>query len=239
VTPIADMIEKMLAAKDPAEAIVAAVRAIESVTQALRVTPPSRDASRPVTVLSDSPAAIRARRARAKRKQNQAQAKANDIASASHERRDGERDAKRDASQSAPTFLSSFSEEVLSDEDRKQGSKRSENTRARGQRMVTGAILTDEYRDAARELGAADAVIQGMWDEFADYWVGVPGQRGVKLDWLATWRNDVRRKLERGNRNGRQQKQSLGDLARDLAEQARSQERESGLFGPDEPIRGH
>ena len=40
-----------------------------------------------------------------------------------------------------------------------------------------------------------------MWAEFVDYWVAVPGQRGVKLDWLATWRNDVRRKLERETAN--------------------------------------
>jgi uncharacterized protein YdaU (DUF1376 family) len=36
--------------------------------------------------------------------------------------------------------------------------------------------------DAEREAG-----------EFRDYWIGVPGQRGVKLDWEATWRNHCRR----------------------------------------------
>lgn len=29
--------------------------------------------------------------------------------------------------------------------------------------------------------------------EFSDYWHSQPGQRGVKLDWFATWRNWVRR----------------------------------------------
>jgi hypothetical protein len=37
---------------------------------------------------------------------------------------------------------------------------------------------------------------------FRDYWLGVAGQRGVKLDWSATWRNHVRRQhgyqVERG-----------------------------------------
>jgi hypothetical protein len=28
---------------------------------------------------------------------------------------------------------------------------------------------------------------------FIDYWIGVSGQKGVKADWLATWRNSVRR----------------------------------------------
>ena len=30
--------------------------------------------------------------------------------------------------------------------------------------------------------------------EFVDYWIGVPGAKGVKLDWPATWRNWMRRK---------------------------------------------
>ena len=30
------------------------------------------------------------------------------------------------------------------------------------------------------------------FDQFKDYWVAQPGQKGVKLDWFATWRNWVR-----------------------------------------------
>jgi len=30
------------------------------------------------------------------------------------------------------------------------------------------------------------------WDKFRDYWVSVPGQRGCKADWAATWRNFIR-----------------------------------------------
>ena len=29
-------------------------------------------------------------------------------------------------------------------------------------------------------------------EKFRDYWIGVPGARGTKLDWPATWRNFVR-----------------------------------------------
>lgn len=96
--------------------------------------------------------------------------------------------------------------------------------------MVAGAVLTDECREAAVQLGAEPGRVPTMWAEFVDYWVGVPGQRGVKLDWLATWRNDVRRKLERGTGNGRAKQQSLSDTAFDLAEQARSRERAAGLI---------
>ena len=31
-----------------------------------------------------------------------------------------------------------------------------------------------------------------VFDGFKDYWVSVPGSKGVKLDWFATWRNWIR-----------------------------------------------
>ena len=58
--------------------------------------------------------------------------------------------------------------------------------------MVAGAELTAEALEFARSEGFADPQIIQMWREFVDFWVGVPGQRGLKLDWPATWRNRVR-----------------------------------------------
>lgn len=34
--------------------------------------------------------------------------------------------------------------------------------------------------------------VQITFERFADYWRSQPGQKGVKLDWMATWRNWVR-----------------------------------------------
>jgi len=31
-----------------------------------------------------------------------------------------------------------------------------------------------------------------VWEKFRDYWISQPGQKGIKLDWFATWRNWVR-----------------------------------------------
>lgn len=38
--------------------------------------------------------------------------------------------------------------------------------------------------------------IRKEFDRFRDYWQSMPGQRGVRLDWLATWRNWVRKSVE-------------------------------------------
>lgn len=100
--------------------------------------------------------------------------------------------------------------------------------------MEPGAILTEEFLQAALDLGALHDDVPAMWAEFVDYWIGIPGQRGVKtvpIGWLATWRNRVREVLKRGKPNGqRPRQQSLSDRAHDLAEQARSAERARGLI---------
>ena len=37
-----------------------------------------------------------------------------------------------------------------------------------------------------------DLNAQKTFDQFKDYWIAQAGQKGVKLDWFATWRNWVR-----------------------------------------------
>jgi hypothetical protein len=37
------------------------------------------------------------------------------------------------------------------------------------------------------------SALQAAHDEFLDYWRAVPGREGRKLDWMATWRNGIRR----------------------------------------------
>lgn len=48
---------------------------------------------------------------------------------------------------------------------------------------------------ATRE-GLPPAEINLEADKFRDYWRALPGQKGVKADWPATWRNWVRRAAE-------------------------------------------
>ncbi len=48
----------------------------------------------------------------------------------------------------------------------------------------------------AAAAGLAEGAIQGEAAKFRDYWIAVPGARGRKLDWPATWKNWIRRMAE-------------------------------------------
>lgn len=72
----------------------------------------------------------------------------------------------------------------------------------RGSRLPADWTLTDAHRIAAKEIkpdwptGYVDQVAAS----FRDYWISQPGARGVKLDWMATWRNWCR--SDRGSSRG-------------------------------------
>lgn len=46
------------------------------------------------------------------------------------------------------------------------------------------------------QQGLANGRAQGELAKFRDYWVAQPGQKGVRNDWQATWRNWVRKAVE-------------------------------------------
>jgi len=66
---------------------------------------------------------------------------------------------------------------------------------ARGTRMTTSWTLSPEGLAWTREH-APSIDVESELANFRDYWVAIPGQRGVKLDWDATWRNNARRRHE-------------------------------------------
>jgi hypothetical protein len=75
----------------------------------------------------------------------------------------------------------------------------------RGARISEHFAVTESHREFAAKHGftSPDEVVE----EFKDYWRAVPGQRGCKLDWDATFRNQLRklgqRKRVNGNANNR------------------------------------
>jgi uncharacterized protein YdaU (DUF1376 family) len=64
------------------------------------------------------------------------------------------------------------------------------NSRARGTRFQQ-QVLPDEWVDFCRQE-RPDLNPQTIFAQFSDYWSSLPGSKGVRLDWTATWRNWVR-----------------------------------------------
>ena len=71
----------------------------------------------------------------------------------------------------------------------------------RGSRVPDSFAITDEMRSwAAKEVPLVD--LDKKLGEWIDYWRAVPGKGGVKLDWVGTWRNGMRKQQEFAERDG-------------------------------------
>lgn len=226
MTPIADMIEAMMEQGAPLAAILVAVRTFE----ASRHT--ERHASR-------SPGAVRSARYRENLKKRNAMAGANDAANAVV----SERDATRDGVTQRCDLSSSSTELVLEE----RGSREVRATASvvegrkakvsRGTRLDRNSQITPDDHQFALNHGLTAQRVAQAWAEFIDYWIGVPGQRGTKLDWSATWRNRVRAiSGKSGAQNGfggprplQDDEKSISRAALRLAEKA---ERGEFTFGP-------
>ena len=85
---------------------------------------------------------------------------------------------------------------------------------ARGSRLPEGWAPSDATLAALRAEGHATPA--GALASFRDYWAGVPGQKGVKLDWEGTYRNWVRRDATRGNGPGPRAPRRDGRILQEL-----------------------
>jgi len=63
----------------------------------------------------------------------------------------------------------------------------------RGERLPDPFFITIGMRSWADAEGITIEEMRKITEEFCDYWRAVPGQRGRKADWTATWRNWLRR----------------------------------------------
>ena len=100
--------------------------------------------------------------------------------------------AKRAQAHSGQTELSG----IPGEEPKPKPKARAAGTTKRGTRLPDQFWVTSEMRQwAAEEVPGLD--IDAHTRAFADYWRGAPGAKGVKLDWVATWRNWMRREHRR------------------------------------------
>jgi hypothetical protein len=61
----------------------------------------------------------------------------------------------------------------------------------RGSRLPQDFFFPKDWCDFVIEQ-RPELNAQKTFDQFKDYWIAQAGQKGVKLDWFATWRNWVR-----------------------------------------------
>jgi len=78
------------------------------------------------------------------------------------------------------------------------GPRSSAATGRRGARLPDDFAVSDDMRRWATEQGWSSRWIDAVTERFSDYWRAQPGQRGVKTDWPATWRNWLRKEAENG-----------------------------------------
>jgi hypothetical protein len=71
---------------------------------------------------------------------------------------------------------------------------------SRGSRVTDPFPISDEMRSwAAGETPLVD--LDKKTIEFVDYWAALPGQKGIKSDWLRTWKNGMRKQQEFAERD--------------------------------------
>lgn len=75
----------------------------------------------------------------------------------------------------------------------------------RGSRLAQDWVLTKSLGEWAQKE-RPDLDVRLVAEQFKDYWIAQAGQKGVKLDWSATWRNWVR--------NTKANKPNVVDIAR-------------------------
>lgn len=76
-----------------------------------------------------------------------------------------------------------------------------------------GTRIPEDWKPEMGGLEVPDDFnLRGEADKFRDYWKARAGAGGIKLDWLATWRNWVRRAVTDGGyaRNARSSAASGG-----------------------------
>lgn len=99
----------------------------------------------------------------------------------------------------------------------KEEAKASSSRGKRGTRIPADFAVTPDMITWARE-NAPNVDGQRETQKFINYWQGISGAKGVKLDWVATWRNWMLNAAERAPKA----KPSTSDKMRDTLERAQA-----------------
>lgn len=78
------------------------------------------------------------------------------------------------------------------------------SARDRATRVPEPFLIDDAMIEWAKAQAVdSRAALERITESFVDYWRGIPGAKGRKTDWPATWRNWVRRDLDNARGTGR------------------------------------
>ena len=99
------------------------------------------------------------------------------------------RSKKKQVSNVDETLQKRPSNAIDTDTDTEQIQKRVNNKR--GSRLAQDWFLSKSMGDWATQE-RPDLDVRQVAEQFKDYWAAQAGQKGVKLDWDATWRNWIR-----------------------------------------------
>lgn len=89
---------------------------------------------------------------------------------------------------------------ITEENNKKENSSDEEQKKnTRGMRLLDylkdSEAIPADMRAYAVTLGWSEPKIADVWGRFLDFWRGVAGKDGVKLDWPATWRNKCRSEM--------------------------------------------
>ena len=66
----------------------------------------------------------------------------------------------------------------------------------RGSRLASDWTLPSDWLDWSVKAGLSEPDIRREAERFRDYWISKPGREAVKVDWQATWRNWMRKRID-------------------------------------------
>lgn len=132
----------------------------------------------------------------------------------------GKARAQAHASAGATAHAQASSKLTTETETETSTSNEVDRPRKRGSRLTEAWLPTSELVNQVRAI-APDVDLKDQTARFVDYWIAQPGQKGVKTDWDATWRNWMRKqqdetKPNRGRPTRTQETLSILEMGQEL-----------------------
>ena len=101
------------------------------------------------------------------------------------------RDKKKQPSNDDETLQKRPSNAIDTEADTEADTDKKQDKRTLGKRLANDFSFPLEWEQFCQQT-RPELIPVKTFDQFKDYWISQAGQKGVKLDWFATWRNWVR-----------------------------------------------